>query len=87
MEEKFTRTDQRPINLLQPQNYPLSTPPKTKTKRVIFLLLALAILGLLIFRNYTMVKWPSNPAAYDPVTLKPKRIGFLHTVKNFIFSS
>ena len=87
MEEKFTRTDQRPINLLQPQNYPLSTPPKTKTKRVIFLLLALAILGLLIFRNYTMVKWPSNPAAYDPVTLKPKRIGFLQTVKNFIFSS
>ncbi len=79
--------DEQPINLLQPQNYPLSTPPKNKTKRVIFLVLAVAILGLLVFRNYTMTKWPSNPAEYDPVTLKPKRIGFLQTVKNFIFSS
>ncbi len=87
MEEKFTRADQQPINLLKPQNYPLSSPPKNKTKRVVFLVLAVAILGLLVFRNYTIAKWPSNPADYDPITLKPKRIGFLQTVKNFILSS
>ena len=79
--------DEQPINLLKPQNYHLSPPPKNKTKRVIFLVLGLTILGLLIFRNYTVVKWPSNPAAYDPITLKPKRIGFLQTVKNFVFNS
>lgn len=79
--------DDQPINLLQPQNYPLSPPPKNRTKRVIFLVLAVAVFGFLIFRNYTLTRWPSNPAAYDPVTLKPKRIGFLQTVKNFIFSS
>lgn len=50
-------------------------------------MIGLAILGLLIFRNYTMTKWPTNPSAYDPITLKPKKIGFLQTVRNFIFSS
>lgn len=79
--------DEQQINLLKPQNYPLTSPPKHKTKRVVFLILGVAILGFLLFRNYTMAKWPSNPAAYDPITLKPKRIGFLQTVKNFIFSS
>ena len=34
-----------------------------------------------------MTKWPNSPAAYDPNTLKPKRIGFLQTVRNFVFSS
>jgi LCP family protein required for cell wall assembly len=87
MEEKFTSSDQQPINLLKPQNYPLTPVRKNKTKRAVFLVLALTILGLLVFRNYTISKWPSNPADYDPVTLKPKRIGFLQTVKNFVFSS
>lgn len=50
-------------------------------------MIGLAILGLLIFRNYTMTKWPTNPSAYDPITLKPKKIGFLQTVRNFIFNS
>ena len=79
--------DEQPINLLRPQNYPLTPPPKPKTKLVVFLIIGLAIIGLLIFRNYTMAKWPSNPSDYDPVTLQPKRIGFLQTVRNFIFSS
>ena len=79
--------DEQQINLLKPQNYPFSPPPKPKIKRVAFLILGAAILGFFIFRNYTMAKWPSNPSAYDPITLKPKRIGFLQTVKNFIFSS
>jgi polyisoprenyl-teichoic acid--peptidoglycan teichoic acid transferase len=90
--------DEQQINLLKPpprrcpaseqwQNHPFSPPAKNKTNRVIFFILAMAILGGLIFRNYTIAKWPSNPAAYDPVTLKPKRAGFLHTVRNFIFNS
>lgn len=79
--------DEQQINLLKPQNYPLTPPPKNKTRWVVFLILGAAIFGLLIFRNYTMAKWPSNPSAYDSITLKPKRIGFLQTVKNFIFSS
>lgn len=87
MEEKFTHSDERPINLLKPQNFPLESQKKPKTKLVIFLILAIAILGLLIYRNYNMTKWPASPTDYDPITLKPKRIGFLQTVKNFIFSS
>ncbi len=79
--------DEQQINLLKPQNYPLTPPPKRKFKWVVFLVLGVAILGLLGFRNYTMAKWPSNPSAYDPITLKPKRIGFLQTVRNFIFNS
>ncbi|MEK7131486.1 MAG: LCP family protein [Patescibacteria group bacterium] len=80
--------DEQPINLLKPQSYPFSSPPpKNKTKWVVFLVLGVAILGLLIFRNYTIAKWPSNPTAYDSITLKPKRVGFLQTVKNFIFNS
>mgnify|MGYP001581568995 FL=1 len=49
--------------------------------------MGLSVLGLLVFRNYNMTKWPNSPAAYDPNTLKPKRIGFLQTVRNFVFSS
>lgn len=79
--------DEQPINLLNPQNYPLTPPKKSKTRLVIFLILGVAILGFLIYRNYNIAKWPANPAAYDPITLKPKRIGFLQTVKNFIFNS
>lgn len=79
--------DEQQINLLKPQNYPLSPPPKNKYRWVVFLVLGLSILGILIFRNYSMTKWPNNPAAYDPNTLKPKRIGFLQTVRNFVFSS
>lgn len=81
--------DEQQINLLRPQqNYPLAPPPKSpKIKRWAFLIIGLAILGVLIFRNYTMTKWPTNPSAYDPITLKPKKIGFLETVRNFIFSS
>ncbi len=92
--------DEQQINFLKPpppqrgpasgrwQNYPLDPPPQSpKIKRWAFLIIGLAIFGLLIFRNYTMTKWPTNPSAYDPITLKPKKIGFLETVRNFIFSS
>lgn len=80
-------TEERPINLLKPQNYLLSPPKKGKAKWAAFLILGVAILGILLYRNYTIAKWPDSPTAYDPITLKPKRIGFLQTVKNFIFSS
>ena len=81
--------DEQQINLLRTQqNYPLSPPPRSpKIKRWAFLIIGLAILGILIFRNYAIVRWPTNPSAYDPITLKPKKVGFLETVRNFIFSS
>ncbi len=87
MDEKYTRTDEEPPNLLKPQKHLFAQPTKPKTKLVITLILAVAILGLLVYRNYNMTKWPTSPNAYDPVTLKPKRIGFLQSVRNFIFSS
>ncbi len=79
--------DEQPPNLLKPQNYPLTPPKRHGANRVLFLILGILILGILIFRNYSMTKWPNSPADYDPVTLQPKKIGFLQTVKNIIFSS
>ncbi|MBI2037935.1 MAG: LCP family protein [Candidatus Magasanikbacteria bacterium] len=80
--------DDQKINLLQPQRYPLTPPQKTKAKWAVFLILGAVIMGLLLLRNYNMMNtWPSSPSDYDPVTLKPKKIGFLQTVRNFIFKS
>ncbi len=75
------------INLLEPQKLPLNSPPTNKTKRLVFLFIGIAIIGLLLIRNYTIVKGPANGLDYDPVTLKPKKTGFLENVRNFIFKS
>jgi len=79
--------EQPPINLLQPQNLPLTPPPTNKTKRAVFLILGVTIILLLLLRNYNMTRWPTSASDYDPTTLKPKKIGFLQTVRNFIFKS
>ncbi len=79
--------DDQKINLLQPQDLPLSPPPKNKTKRLGFLFIGIAIIVVLLVRNHNMTKWPGGASDYDPLTLKPKKIGFLQNVRNFIFKS
>lgn len=79
--------DDQKINLLQPQELPLTPPPKNKAKRLGFLFIGIAIIAILLIRNHNMTKWPAGASDYDPLTLKPKRIGFLQNVRNFIFKS
>lgn len=86
-EEQLIEEDQ-PINSFKPQNFVPVSSPNRKTKWLVFLILALvAIFGFIVLKNYASAKWPTNPIAYDPVTLKPKKIGFLQTVRNFVFKS
>jgi LCP family protein required for cell wall assembly len=76
--------DEQSINLLKPQSLPLTPPPKKKNRWVIFFILAAAILGIIFFKNYLAAR---SAMPYDPSILKPKKIGFLQSVKNFIFHS
>ncbi len=79
--------DDQKINLLAPQDLPLAPRPKNKAKRLGFLFIGVAIIAILLIRNHNMAKWPAGASDYDPITLKPKRIGFLQNVRNFIFKS
>lgn len=76
--------DDQPINLLKPQSLPLTPPPQKKNRWVIFFILAAAILGIIFFKNYLAAR---SAMHYDADVLKPKKIGFLQSVKNFIFHS
>src|SRR3989344_2570212 len=78
------------LNLLKPQ--PLSAPPaaenqqpKKKSKLYFFIAIVVVVACLLGIRHFTLANWPEDPNAYDPLTLRPKKIGILTTVKNFIF--
>jgi LCP family protein required for cell wall assembly len=75
------------INLLEPQDLPLTPPPKNKTKRLVFLCIGIAIIGVLLIRNHNIIKGSPSGSDYDPITLQPKKIGFLENVRNFIFKS
>ncbi|HSR89329.1 MAG TPA: LCP family protein [Candidatus Udaeobacter sp.] len=80
--------EQQPTNSFKPQNFAPTPGSNRKIKWLAFLILGLAIIfGFFIFRNYATAKWPNDPVAYDPITLKPKKIGFLQTVRNFVFKS
>jgi len=78
------------FNLLDPKPiYEEQKPPKSKGRFLLYL-----ILGIIIFfgvsctyRHYSLGQLPTDSTAYDPTTLKPKKIGFLQTVKNFVFHS
>ncbi|MBU1613466.1 LCP family protein, partial [Patescibacteria group bacterium] len=78
-----------PVNLLEPK--PIYENPKPPRKRGRFLLILLILVVALLFtsncvyRKYSLGQLPGDSVAYDPVTLKPKKIGFLQIVKNFIF--
>ena len=79
----------QPMNLLNPRDFqnPIGGDKKKKLKFFFFFVL---IIGLLIgsfctWRQYSLGDLPNDPNAYDAKTLRPKNIGFLQTVKNFIF--
>lgn len=78
------------MNLLKPQ--PLATPPtsphtqpKKKSKLYFFIAVVVVLVALLGIRHFTLANWPRDPNATDAFTLRPKKIGLLTTVKNFIF--
>ncbi|MDO8499918.1 MAG: LCP family protein [bacterium] len=78
------------FNLLTPP--PEYTPEKLPKRRGNFLLVTLFLIIILIvggisYRRYSIAELPNDGSAYDPITLKPKTIGFLQTVKNLIFHS
>lgn len=78
------------INLLQPQALPESPlPEKPKKKWIFWLFLAVIVLfvGGYIIKQTSLANWPEDPSQYDPVTLKPKKVSLLQTVKNMVFRS
>lgn len=81
--------EKEPINLLQPQEFePIEPKPK---KRKLFWLFLIIItffaVGCSVQRSLTLSPWPNDAAKYDLKTLKPKNVGVLETVKNFILHS
>lgn len=79
-----------PVNLLDPQRPELNE-DKPKRKKLFWLFLiiigVLFIMGCNAYRNYSLAKWPDDVESYDLKTLKPKNVGILQSVKNFIFHS
>lgn len=80
----------RSPNLLQPRHRLVVTPPPPAHKRW-WLYLVIIILVLLgtncVVRHYSLSQMPNDGSAYDPITLKPIKTGFLTTVKNYLFNS
>ena len=70
------------INLLKPQ-LSQPTPSPKKPVWVLFFVCAAVILGLIFLKNYSDAK--KMAVQYDQEALEPKKIGFLQSVKNFIF--
>ncbi len=86
--------EERQINLLRPDYDALSLRPTRGRPRgriwaffIIILTIAALTSGWLIIRQNTLARLPADPRVYDPATLKPKNIGLLASVKNFIFHS
>ena len=81
---------QEPINLLEPKVLRVEEPkPKNKRMFCLFFIIfpVLLLLSFIIYRQYSLAQWPNDPESYDLKTLKPKNIGILQTVKNFIIHS
>lgn len=79
--------DELTPNLLRPQGMPpaFEPPPPRRSRRYFFIAVLILILVGYGVRRYTLAHWPNGPVVYDQVTLRPKKIGFLQTIKNFIF--
>jgi len=78
----------QPVNFLEPKNHQLHSADQPKRRWWLYFLLIIVILGGVNcgIKKLTLAGLPENASAYDPITLKPKNVGFLQTVKNFIFS-
>ncbi|MFA7653771.1 MAG: LCP family protein [Candidatus Magasanikbacteria bacterium] len=78
-----------PTNFLRPRNHHLhEQPPRKKHWWLYFILLIILVVGVNCgVRHYSLSDMPDDPTVYDPITLKPRRVGFLQTVKNYIFKS
>ncbi|HLC70357.1 MAG TPA: LCP family protein [Patescibacteria group bacterium] len=79
------------INFLQPDqlnNGGDEEPPKKKKPFFSFFVVLLLIIALVYtYRSFSSARQPEDGAAYDPITLQPKKMSLLQTVKNFIFHS
>lgn len=62
---------------------------RSKGRCLLYLLLIILVFGVAscVVKRYSIARWPSDPASYDPVTLQPKNYNFLNSVKNLIFQS
>lgn len=85
-ESQIMGSDQ--VNLLEPKSmYGNARPPKKRGRFLLYmviLFIALAFFFGTVYRKYTLARLPVDSVEYDPITLKPKRSGFLESVKNFI---
>lgn len=78
------------FNLLDPKPiYEEQKPPMLRRRFLLYIVAAILILfGInCTYRHYSIGQLPDDSTAYDPITLKPKKIGFLQAVKNFVFHS
>ena len=77
------------INFLRPQ--PLNQPPEPRRPKKAWLFFILLITALILVfygcKKYSLDEWPTDANTYDPITLQPKKSGFLQSVKNFVFNS
>lgn len=76
------------INWLESKQFePETPPPKKHWRGIFFIIIIIIFLSSCGIRKLTLTSWPNDPNNYDPITLKPKNVGFLQTVKNFVFTS
>lgn len=78
------------VDLLRPAPPYRHNPERQDKRKTIFyliIILSLAMLFTCSIRRFTLGEMPRDASIYDPVTLKPKKMGLLQTVKNFIFHS
>lgn len=74
------------VNWLQTRQFePDQPPPKKHWGWIFFIILIIVFLSSWGVRNLTLARWPDDPSNYDPLTLKPKNLGLLQSVKNFVF--
>jgi len=81
--------DQQPPNFLKPRRrYGLEQPPRKKRWWLYFIVLIILAGGVnCTVRYFSLSELPADASVYDPITLKPRRVSFLQTVKNYIFKS
>jgi len=77
------------INFLQPQPInPESAPRRPKKVWLFFIIIFLTCFSIgYIAKQHNLNRWPQEANNYDPITLKPKKVGIFQAVKNFVFHS